>query len=99
MKSVRTKALLWSAAGLGTLLAVRAVARSAGRSVFRVRSYWLPAARVGWAWCFAGNWPARVRGWPSAREPDELERASAELAEHGCGGHGRTVRRDRSAAG
>jgi len=27
MKSIRTKALLWSAAGLGTLLAVRAIAR------------------------------------------------------------------------
>ena len=29
MKSIRTKALLWSAAGLGTLLAVRAVVRTA----------------------------------------------------------------------
>ena len=68
MKSIRTKALLWSAAGLGTLLAVRAVARQ--RRAIRLQGKVVlvtgGSRGLGLVLCrqLAGQ---GVHGWPSAR--------------------------------
>ena len=85
MKSGRAKALLWSAAGLGTLLAVRAVARQ--RRAIRLQGKTVlitgGSRGLGLVLCrqLAGE-GARLA--ICAREPDELERASAELAGMGA---------------
>lgn len=84
MKSVRTKALLWSAAGLGTILAVRAVARQRRAIRLQGKTVLVTGGSRGLGLVLCRQLASEgARLAICAREPDELERASAELAELG----------------